>query len=157
MSEALFQDPAVIKVIRRPRTSPKRSPSLAPSRSEKGAREPDPSIDPVDRERIFLAIRNVLKDEQIDALTDVGAGVSQAELAAESGLSQAAKHKEFQRLREKVRRLPRASWGGSRRWRAVASGGPRGVGLGSRCQPPLASRGSLRPWTLSRESRMTPR
>jgi len=44
----------------------------------------------------------VLKDEQIVALTDVGAGVSQAQLAAESGMSQAAKRKEFQRLREKV-------------------------------------------------------
>jgi hypothetical protein len=48
---------------------------------------------------VLLAIKNMLKDEQIAALSDV---VSQAELAAESGMSPAAKRKEFQRLRAKV-------------------------------------------------------
>jgi DNA-directed RNA polymerase specialized sigma24 family protein len=70
--------------------------------ADEHAREPDPSLDPVDKERILLAIQNVLKDEEIAALSDVGVGVSQAELAAESGMSPAAKRKKFQRLREKA-------------------------------------------------------
>ena len=51
--------------------------------ADEHAREPPSSVDPVDEERMLSAIRQVLKDDQIEALADVGAGVPQAELAAE--------------------------------------------------------------------------
>ena len=47
----------------------------------------------------------MFKDEQIAALLDVGAGVSQAELAAESGISPTASRKQMQRLRETALRV----------------------------------------------------
>jgi DNA-directed RNA polymerase specialized sigma24 family protein len=71
--------------------------------ADKHAREPQRSVDPVDRKRILLAMREELSDDEIAALTDVAAGVSQAELAAERGTSPAAGRKQMQRLREKVR------------------------------------------------------
>jgi len=70
--------------------------------ADKHAREPQRSVDPVDRKKILLAIRKVLNDEEIAALTDVSVGVSQAELAAERGTSPAATRKQMQRLREKA-------------------------------------------------------
>ena len=70
--------------------------------ADKHAREPPRSVDPVDRKKILLAIRRVLNDEEIAALTDVSVGVSQAELAAERGTSPAATRKQMQRLREKA-------------------------------------------------------
>jgi len=66
------------------------------------AREPQPAIDPVDEERMLLAIRQALKDEQIEALADVGAGVPQAELAAEQSASQAAMRKRVQKSRQQA-------------------------------------------------------
>jgi DNA-directed RNA polymerase specialized sigma24 family protein len=71
--------------------------------ADKHAREPQHSVDPVDRKKILLVVREVLSDDEIAALTDVAAGVSQAELAAERGTSPAAGRKHMQRLREKVR------------------------------------------------------
>jgi hypothetical protein len=70
--------------------------------ADEHAREPQPSIDPVDEARMLSAIRQVLKDDQIEALADVGAGVPQAELAAERRASQAAMRKRVQKSREKA-------------------------------------------------------
>lgn len=70
--------------------------------ADEHAREPQPSIDPVDEARMLSAIRQVLKDEQIEALADVGAGVPQAELAVEGGASHAAMRKRVQKSREKA-------------------------------------------------------
>jgi DNA-directed RNA polymerase specialized sigma24 family protein len=70
--------------------------------ADEHAREPRPSIDPVDEERMLLAVRQALKDEQIETLADVGAGVPQAELAAERHASPAATRKRVQRSREKA-------------------------------------------------------
>ncbi|HLK37522.1 MAG TPA: hypothetical protein VKU41_12270 [Polyangiaceae bacterium] len=61
-----------------------------------------PSLDPVDQERMLAAIRQVLREDQIEALADVAAGVQQAELAAESKASDAAVRKRVQRSREKA-------------------------------------------------------
>jgi DNA-directed RNA polymerase specialized sigma24 family protein len=70
--------------------------------ADEHALEQPPSIDPVDEERMLAAIRQVLKDDQIEALSDVGAGVAQAELAAESRASAAAMRKRVQKSREKA-------------------------------------------------------
>jgi DNA-directed RNA polymerase specialized sigma24 family protein len=70
--------------------------------ADEHAREPQPSLDPVDAERMVAAIRQVLKDEQIEALSDVAAGVPQTELAAESRASVAATRKRTQRARERA-------------------------------------------------------
>ena len=61
-----------------------------------------PSLDPVDQKRMLEAIRQVLKDDQIEALSDVGAGVTQAELAAERGAAKATMRKRTQAAREKA-------------------------------------------------------
>ncbi|MDP9037241.1 MAG: hypothetical protein M3O50_20780, partial [Myxococcota bacterium] len=42
--------------------------------ADHGAREAQPSLDPVDQARMVAAIRGALKDEQIETLSDVGAG-----------------------------------------------------------------------------------
>jgi DNA-directed RNA polymerase specialized sigma24 family protein len=70
--------------------------------ADEHARELAPSIDPVDEQRMLAAIRQALKDEQIEALSDVGAGVAHAELAAEGGTSAAAMRKRVQKSREKA-------------------------------------------------------
>ena len=67
--------------------------------ADEHARERPPSIDPVDEERMLAAIRQVLKDDQIEALSDVGTGVPQTELAAESRTSPAAMRKRVQKSR----------------------------------------------------------
>jgi DNA-directed RNA polymerase specialized sigma24 family protein len=88
---------AVRKRIRRA----KRNQGLT-AEADAHALEPQPSIDPVDEERMLLAVREALKDDQIEALADVGAGVTQAELAAEHRASQAAMRKRVQKSREKA-------------------------------------------------------
>jgi hypothetical protein len=75
--------------------------------ADEHARERQPSIDPVDEARMLSAIRQVLKDDQIEALADVGAGVPKAELAAESRASQAATRKRVQRSRSGPSLSPR--------------------------------------------------
>jgi len=70
--------------------------------ADEHALEKPPSIDPVDEERMLAAVRQVLKDDQIEALSDVGVGVAQAELAAESRASAAAMRKRVQKSREKA-------------------------------------------------------
>jgi DNA-directed RNA polymerase specialized sigma24 family protein len=70
--------------------------------ADEHAREKPPSIDPVDEERMLAAIRKALKDDQIEALSDVGAGVAQADLAADSRTSPAAMRKRVQKSREKA-------------------------------------------------------
>jgi hypothetical protein len=79
----------------------KRNPGLT-AQADDHAQERQPSVDPVDEARMFSAIRQVLKDDQIEALADVGAGVPQAELATERRASQAATRKRVQRYREKA-------------------------------------------------------
>jgi hypothetical protein len=70
--------------------------------ADEHAREQPSSIDPVDEERMLAAIRQVLKDDQIEALSDVGAGVAHADLAADSRTSPAVMRKRVQRSREKA-------------------------------------------------------
>ena len=70
--------------------------------ADEHAHEPQPSLDPVDQERMLSAIRLALKDEQIEALSDVGAGLRQAELAAERNASAPAMRKRLQASREKA-------------------------------------------------------
>ncbi len=70
--------------------------------ADQHALERQPSVDPVDEERMLAAIRQVLKDDQIEALADVGAGVAQTELATESRTSPAAMRKRVQKSREKA-------------------------------------------------------
>ncbi len=70
--------------------------------ADEHAREPQPSLDPVDKERMLGAIGQVLKDDQIELLADVSVGVSQAELAAESGTAPTATRKQAQRSRAKA-------------------------------------------------------
>jgi hypothetical protein len=70
--------------------------------ADEHGREPQRSLDPVDQERMLSAVRQALKDEQIAALSDVGAGVAQTELAAESRTSPAAMRKRVQKSREKA-------------------------------------------------------
>ncbi len=64
------------------------------------AQEQPSSLDPVDRQRMLGAIRQVLRDDQIEALHDVGAGVTQAQLAAESGAAPTAARKRTQATRK---------------------------------------------------------
>jgi hypothetical protein len=70
--------------------------------ADEHAREPQPSLDPVDQERMLSAIRAVLKDDQIEALSDVGAGFRQKALAAESHASPPAMRKRVQKSRKKA-------------------------------------------------------
>jgi DNA-directed RNA polymerase specialized sigma24 family protein len=70
--------------------------------ADEHAVEKQASIDPVDEERMLAAIRQVLKDDQIEALSDVGAGTAQTELAAENRTSPAAMRKRVQKSREKA-------------------------------------------------------
>jgi hypothetical protein len=58
------------------------------------------SLDPVDRQRMLGVVRQVLRDDQIEALHDVGAGVTQAQLAAESGAAPTAMRKRTQATRK---------------------------------------------------------
>jgi hypothetical protein len=71
--------------------------------ADEHAREPDPSVDPVDQERIFGALGKELTPAQIEALADAAAGVPYAELAAEGRTTEPAKRKWMQRVREKAR------------------------------------------------------
>jgi hypothetical protein len=68
------------------------------------APERSPSVDPVDQGRMLAAVRPALTPQQLEALADVGAGVAQAQLAAESGTSPAAMRKRVQASREKALR-----------------------------------------------------
>ncbi len=70
--------------------------------ADEHARERTSSLDPVDAERMLAAIRQVLKDDQIEALSDVAAGVPQTELAAEHRASPAAMRKRTQKSRGKA-------------------------------------------------------
>lgn len=70
--------------------------------ADEHAKEQPASLDPVDEQRMLGAIRQVLRDDQIEALSDVGAGVTQAELAAESGAAPTAMRKRMQASREKA-------------------------------------------------------
>ena len=70
--------------------------------ADQHAREPPRELDPVDKERMLSIVRRVLKDDQIAALSDVGVGVPQTELAAESGTSEAAMRKRTQKSRERA-------------------------------------------------------
>jgi hypothetical protein len=51
---------------------------------------------------MLSVVRQALRDDQIAALSDVGAGVPQTELAAESGASEATMRKRTQKSREKA-------------------------------------------------------
>lgn len=70
--------------------------------ADEHAREPQPSLDPVDQQRMLDAIRLALKDDQIEALSDVGVGLRQAELAAERNASEPAMRKRLQASRKKA-------------------------------------------------------
>jgi hypothetical protein len=70
--------------------------------ADEHAQEQPPALDPVDQQRMLGAIRQVLRDDQIEALTDVGVGVTQAQLAAESGAAPTAMRKRTQATREKA-------------------------------------------------------
>jgi hypothetical protein len=68
--------------------------------ADEHAQEQPSSLDPVDQQRMLGAIRQVLRDDQIEALHDVGAGVTQAQLAAESGAAPTAVRKRTQATRK---------------------------------------------------------
>ena len=68
--------------------------------ADEHAQEQPSSLDPVDQQRMLGAIRQVLRDDQIEALPDVGAGVTQAQLAAESGAAPTAVRKRTQATRK---------------------------------------------------------
>jgi hypothetical protein len=61
-----------------------------------------PRIDPVEQERVLGIVGQVLKDHEIEALSDLGAGVAHKELAAERGTSPAAMRKRVQKSRKTV-------------------------------------------------------
>jgi hypothetical protein len=73
-----------------------------PGDADEHGQEQPPSLDPVDQQRMLGAIRQVLKDDQIEALSDVGVGVTQAQLAAESGAAPTAVRKRVQASRRKA-------------------------------------------------------
>jgi hypothetical protein len=72
--------------------------------ADEHAQQRPPSLDPVDQERMLGAIRQVLRDDEIRVLADVGAGVPQTELAAETGTAPATQRKRTEASRDKAMR-----------------------------------------------------
>ncbi len=67
--------------------------------ADEHAHQTERAPDPVDTKRILAAIGEVLTEEQMKEYADIGAGVSQKELAADAGVTEAAKNKQVQRGR----------------------------------------------------------
>lgn len=76
--------------------------------ADEHAGEAGSSADLVHRARALAVIHEALKQEQIETLSDVGAGVTFKELAADDGASEAALRKRVQVSREKARAALRA-------------------------------------------------
>ena len=68
--------------------------------ADEHAREEGKRVDWVDRGRLVAALKEKLTDAQIEALTDLAAGTSFAEIAADTGRSEAAERKSAERSRE---------------------------------------------------------
>jgi len=72
--------------------------------ADEHAREEGKRVDWVDRGRLVAALKETLTPAQIEALSDLAAGASYAEMAADTGRSEAAERKSAERSREAGKR-----------------------------------------------------